>query len=109
MGRKKNHRQWLFGLGERLLQLQSAGSRHLQIEHRTTGGIRTATVEEFFRRTKAFNLVLCGLETAGQRAEKRRVVIHQIDDRHGLTLDLALAARGFVGHVDFSSFWGPSE
>ena len=77
MGREKDHRQWFVCLGQRLLQLQPAWSRHLQIEHRTTSGIRAATGEEFLRRTKGFDSVICRPEAAGQGAEKRRIVIHQ--------------------------------
>jgi hypothetical protein len=39
VSREKDHRQWFVCLGQRLLQLQPAWSRHLQIEHGTTSGI----------------------------------------------------------------------
>jgi hypothetical protein len=99
VGRQKDHRQWFVGPGQRLLQLQPAWSRHLQIEHRATSGIRTATGQEFLCRTKGFDLVICGPEAAGQSAEKRRIVVHQIDDRRALTLDLALGNLSIlIGH-----------
>jgi len=88
-------------LGQRLLQLQPAWPRHLQIEHGTTSGVQTATGEEFLRRTKGFDSVICRPETVGQSAQKRRIVIHQIDDRRSLTLDLALGTGGFLNHVGF--------
>jgi len=105
MGRNKHHRQGFLRLGERLLQLQTAGSsRHLQVEHHATGGFRTVAFEEFLRRSKGFDSVIRSPEKAGQSAQKRHVVIYQIDDWRALMLALSLGwGDGFMGHADFSS------
>jgi hypothetical protein len=52
MGRNKDHRQRFIRLGKRLLQLQTTGSQHLQVEHHATGCFRTVAFEEFFREAK---------------------------------------------------------
>jgi hypothetical protein len=86
------------------LQLQPSRSRHLQVEHHATGDFRTVAFKEFFRRTEGFDSLICSPEKAGQSAEKRQVVIHQIDDRRPLMLALGLGrGDGFVGHADFFS------
>jgi two-component system, LuxR family, sensor kinase FixL len=104
VGREKDHRQSFFGLSERFLQLQTAESRHLQVEHRAAGGLRRGAVEELLRRTKGFDLIICSPETARQSTEKRGVVIHQIDDRRAMRLALALGrAEGLVAHAVISS------
>jgi len=104
MSREKDHRQRIFSLGEHLLQLQASRFRHPQVEHHATRGFRTVAFKEFFRRSKGFDPVIRSPEKAGQSAEKRQVVIHQIDDRQPLMLAPGLArGDGFVGHADFCS------
>jgi len=101
MRRNKDHRQGLL-LGERLLQLHTAGSRHLQVEHYASG-FRTVAFEKSVRRSKGFDSVIRSLEKAGQGAQKRPVVIYQIDDRWALMLDLGLGRGGVSSVMRISS------
>jgi hypothetical protein len=65
----------------------------VQVEHHATGGFRTVALEEFFRRSKGFHSVISSPEKARQGAEKRQVVIYQIDDRRWQAARHALRDR----------------
>jgi len=106
--REKDHRQWFFGSCERFLHIQPAKSRHLQIEHHATSGLRAVAFEKRLRRGKRFDSIVRGPETPGQSAEKRGIVIHQIDNRRTPLPAFAPGCwEGFVGHEVFPPCGGP--
>ena len=65
----------------------------------------TVAFEEFLRQSKGFDSVIRSLETTGQGAEKRGIVIHQINNwlvpLQAFTLGWC---EGFVSHAGLSFF-----
>ena len=56
-------------------RLDTPGHEACRLEqHANAGGFRTVALEEFFRRIKGFDSVICSPEQPGQRNHKRLVV-----------------------------------
>jgi hypothetical protein len=67
-------------LGQMMLQIETARSRHSHIEDQATGAVQYVGIEQFARRAETDRLEAGGKYQFGQRLLNRRIVIHNDDE-----------------------------